>query len=233
VARRTSAKDSAVGQGIHPWAYDGSGVTTQDYVAGVDEVGRGCLFGPVVAAAVIVPHKITATLIAAGVTDSKKLSPAKREALFQLILQQSLSCQVGLASVHEIQRINILQASLLAMKRAIARLTPAPHLCLVDGNQRIPHLLLPQHTVVKGDQTYVEIAAASIIAKVWRDRLIQRLDQRYPGYDLARNKGYGTQTHRRAIAQQGLTPQHRPSFCAQILASSASIGDIPLIEQHL
>lgn len=219
-----------MGQGRLPLAYDVPGGATQDPIAGVDEVGRGCLFGPVVAAAVIVPRAMTTTLIAAGVTDSKKLSAAKRETLFRLILQQSLSCQVGLASVHEIQRINILQASLLAMKRAIARLTPTPGLCLVDGNQRIPHLPMPQQTVVQGDQTYVEIAAASIIAKVWRDRLLQRLDQRYPGYDLARNKGYGTPTHRRAIAQQGLTPQHRPSFCAQILASSTSISDIPPIE---
>lgn len=189
-------------------------------VTGVDEVGRGCLFGPVVAAAVILSLDGAERLMSAGVTDSKKLSPLQRESLFDEILGQAIACQIGIASVREIQRLNILQASLLAMRRAILRLRPAPQYCLIDGNQRVPHLSMPQNLVVKGDQTYVEIAAASIVAKVWRDRLIQRLDARYPGYDLACNKGYGTAAHRRAIAQLGLTPQHRRKFCEKLLAST-------------
>ncbi len=117
-----------------------------------------------------------------------------------------------MASVHEIDRLNILQASLLAMKRAIYRLADQPTLCLIDGNQAIPQLGIEQQTVIKGDQSCIAIAAASILAKVWRDALIVRLAHRYPGYDLAANKGYGSARHRAAIAQLGLTPQHRQSF---------------------
>ena len=180
-------------------------------VAGVDEVGRGALFGPVVAASVILPAAAIAPLSAAGVTDSKKLSATKREQLAQQIRQQA-QCGVGLASVYEIDRINILQASLLAMSRAIARLSPRPKLCLIDGNQRIKQLTIPQETVVKGDQSELAIAAASIIAKVWRDTLITRLDRHYPGYDLASNKGYSSAKHRSGIAKLGVCRQHRKSF---------------------
>ena len=179
--------------------------------AGVDEVGRGALFGPVVAAAVILPAAAIAPLSAAGVTDSKKLSPLKRQRLARQIRQVALYA-VGMASVYEIDRINILQASLLAMRRAINQLSPPPDLCLVDGTQRIPELLLAQRTVVKGDQRELAIAAASIIAKVWRDELIVRLAQRYPGYDLASNKGYGSAKHRAGIATYGICRQHRRSF---------------------
>ncbi|MGB3293362.1 MAG: ribonuclease HII [Phormidesmis sp.] len=180
-------------------------------VAGVDEVGRGALFGPVVAAAVVLPTEAIAPLTAAGVTDSKKLTPTKRQQL-DLQIRQLAHCAVGLASAREIDRINILQASLLAMRRAVGQLSPQPQLCLVDGNQCIPHLPMAQQTVVKGDQHVLAIAAASIVAKVWRDTLIVRLDHRYPGYDLASNKGYGSTKHRAGIARLGICSQHRKSF---------------------
>ncbi|MEB3355134.1 MAG: ribonuclease HII [Synechococcales bacterium] len=183
-------------------------------MAGVDEVGRGALFGPVVAAAVILPASAHAELIAAGVTDSKKLLPHRRELLYDQIRAQALTCRVGLASVAEIDRLNILQASLLAMRRAIARLQPPPDHCLVDGNQRIPRLTIPQETLVRGDSLSLAIAAASIIAKVWRDRLITRLAVKYPQYDLATNKGYGTPKHRQALQEFGPTRYHRRSFKA-------------------
>lgn len=179
--------------------------------AGVDEVGRGCLFGPVVAAAVIIPRGQTKRLRQAGVTDSKRLSAKRRKLLYDLIIEHTDS-HIGWSSVREIDRINILQASLLAMKRAIARLNTTPRLCLIDGNRKIPNLDLPQKTVIKGDQHELAIAAASIVAKVWRDRLIIRLSQKYPGYDLASNKGYGSKRHREAIARFGVTAQHRLSF---------------------
>lgn len=181
-------------------------------IAGVDEVGRGALFGPVVAAAVILPESATAELTALGVTDSKLLSPGQRDRLMEQVRRLAVDCQIGIASVREIDRLNILQASLLAMRRAIARLNPQPELCLVDGNQRIPGLLIPQQTIIKGDQSCLAIAAASILAKVWRDRLIVRLSARYPSYDLATNKGYGTAAHRLALQIHGRTPQHRCSF---------------------
>lgn len=180
-------------------------------IAGVDEVGRGALFGPVVAAAVVLPTTAIAPLEKAGVTDSKKLTPRKRQQLARQIKQMA-PYAIGMASVYEIDRINILQASLLAMRRAIAQLSPQPQLCLVDGNQPIRHLPMAQKTVVKGDQSELAIAAASIIAKVWRDDLIIRLDHHYPGYDLASNKGYGSAKHRAGIATQGICRQHRTSF---------------------
>ncbi|OLP18802.1 ribonuclease HII [Leptolyngbya sp. 'hensonii'] len=181
-------------------------------IAGVDEVGRGCLFGPVVAAAVILPPLAEPHLIALGVTDSKQISATERQFLATQIQAMALSCRIGTASVREIDRLNILGASLLAMKRAIRRLTPQPELCLIDGNQLIPDLDLPQQPLVRGDSRCLAIAAASIIAKVWRDQLIIRLADRYPGYDLAANKGYGTAKHRAALARYGPTPYHRLSF---------------------
>ena len=191
--------------------------TASDRVAGVDEVGRGCLFGPVVAAAVILPPAAIAPLAALGVTDSKRLNAKRRAVLYDEILNHAEG-HIGLSSVREIDRINILQASLLAMKRAIARFPIPPTLCLVDGNRAIPNLEIPQQTVIKGDQVELAIAAASIVAKVWRDRLIVRLDQKFPGYDLASNKGYGSKAHRAAIQSLGITPQHRRSFspCQQL-----------------
>lgn len=181
-------------------------------IAGVDEVGRGALFGPVVAAAVILPASAISELTQAGVTDSKKLAPNQRQILAQQIAASALTCQIGIASAREIDRLNILQASLLAMHRAINRLQPQPHICLIDGNQRVPNLTIPQRTIVRGDCKSLCIAAASIVAKVWRDRLIVRLAARYPEYDLATNKGYGTLKHRQALQQFGASPQHRRSF---------------------
>ncbi len=180
-------------------------------IAGVDEVGRGALFGPVIAAAVVVPKGAIAALTAAGVTDSKKLTATKRQQL-ALQIRQLADCGVGLVSSYDIDRINILQASLLAMCRSVAQLSVQPNKCLVDGNQRIPNLPMAQETVIKGDQSVLAIAAASIIAKVWRDELIIRLDKRYPGYDLASNKGYGSAKHRAGIAELGICRQHRKSF---------------------
>jgi len=183
-----------------------------ELIAGVDEVGRGALFGPVVAAAVILEEPAGNDLAGLGVTDSKRLSAPQRQVLVPLIQARACAYAIGWASVREIDRLNILQASLLAMRRAIQRLPVQPALCLVDGNQRIPDLRIDQQTVIKGDQSQVAIAAASILAKVWRDTLIVRLDRRYPGYDLASNKGYGSPRHRAAIAQLGRSPQHRQSF---------------------
>ncbi len=180
-------------------------------IAGVDEVGRGALFGPVVAAAAILPAAVQPTLVQAGVTDSKALSPLRREELYDQILALSV-CAVGMASVQEIERLNILQASLLAMRRAVWRLKLKPTHCLVDGNQLIPKLGIAQKTLIKGDRRSLAIAAASIVAKVWRDRLIIRLAEKYPDYDLASNKGYGTPKHQAGLRELGPTRYHRLSF---------------------
>lgn len=181
-------------------------------IAGVDEVGRGALFGPVVAAAVILSSEASNHLSEIGVTDSKLLSAGQRQFLSQQIQAWATDCKIGVASVAEIDRLNILQASLLAMQRAVLRLKPQPQLCLIDGNQRIPTLVIAQQTMIKGDQKSVAIAAASIVAKVWRDQLITQLAERYPGYDLCTNKGYGTPKHKQALNQLGPTRQHRHSF---------------------
>lgn len=181
-------------------------------IAGVDEVGRGALFGPVVAAAVILSKDSTEQLAEAGVRDSKQLKAAQRLTLADQIWQVALDTQIGIASVPEIDQLNILQASLLAMKRAVLKLKVQPELCLIDGNRAIPELTIPQQTLVKGDQKVLAIAAASIIAKVWRDQLVTRLAVKYPGYDLAANKGYGSIKHRLALQQLGPSLLHRLSF---------------------
>ena len=184
-------------------------------VAGVDEVGRGCLFGEVVAAAVILPIEQLETLENLGVTDSKKLSAQRREQLDEIIREEAIAYAIGTASVIEIDKVNILAASLLAMERAISQLKPQPQHCLVDGNQLLRFQLIapiPQTTVVKGDSLSISIAAASIVAKVWRDRRMVKLAETYQGYDLATNKGYGTTKHREAIAKLGYSDLHRKSF---------------------
>lgn len=181
-------------------------------LAGVDEVGRGAWFGPVVAAAVVVSAETEVELARLGVTDSKKLSPKRRQILVGEIRNRAIDCQIGVATVAEIDQLNILQASLLAMRRSILQLTPTPQLCLIDGNQRIPDLDIAQQTIVGGDRRSMAIAAASIVAKVWRDELIVQLAAEYPQYDLAQNKGYGTAKHRQALEQYGITPLHRRSF---------------------
>lgn len=184
----------------------------QGLVAGIDEVGRGALFGPVVAAAVILSADSGVQLVKAGVRDSKQLNGTQRLILANQIWQVALAAQIGTASVREIDQLNILQASLLAMKRAVLKLKVQPVLCLVDGNQPIPGLTMPQQTLVKGDQKVLAIAAASIIAKVWRDQLVTRLAVKYTGYDLAANKGYGSIKHRVALQKLGPSRLHRLSF---------------------
>ncbi|BAZ52713.1 ribonuclease HII/HIII [Nostoc sp. NIES-4103] len=181
-------------------------------VAGVDEVGRGALFGPVVAAAVILPASALSELMAANIKDSKKLSSVRRTQLAQQISVLAIDWKIGFASTAEIDRINILQATLLAMKRAVQKLKVQPEICLVDGNQLVKDLLVPQQTIVKGDERSLTIAAASIMAKVWRDELVLRLASKYPMYDLARNKGYGSQKHLLALREYGPSPLHRKSF---------------------
>ena len=181
-------------------------------IGGIDEVGRGALFGCVVAAAVVLPKSAVARLIALGVKDSKKLSSRQRQKLIEPIKETVTSWHISYASVTEIDRLNILQASLLAMKRSAIGLQVVPDLCLVDGNFAIPELNIPQQTVVKGDLRSPVIAAASILAKEWRDRLISDLSQQYPEYDLAKNKGYPTAKHRLAIEQHGISSHHRRSF---------------------
>lgn len=169
-------------------------------------------FGPVVAAAVIVPVSSVSLLKTLGIKDSKQLSPKKREALANQIKHLANTYQICYASVQEIERLNILNASLLAMKRTVMKLSVTPDLCLIDGKHNIPDLTLPQLTIIGGDRRSPIIAAASILAKVWRDELMIRLASKYPNYDLANNKGYGTQKHRLAIQQYGLSSQHRRSF---------------------
>lgn len=181
-------------------------------IAGVDEAGRGCLAGPVFAAAVILPpgHGLR------GLNDSKQLTAATREALFPQIQQRALAWAIASASVEEIDRLNILQANFLAMRRAVAALGHVPTLCRVDGNQD-PKLGLPTELVIGGDALHAEIMAASILAKVARDRLLTELHAEHPGYGFAKHKGYGTPEHLRALRQLGPSAHHRMSFapCAQ------------------
>jgi ribonuclease HII len=184
----------------------------QGLVAGVDEVGRGALFGPVVAAAVILPEHALPELIAAKIKDSKQLSPKRRTQLAQQICALAIDWKIGFASTAEIDEINILQASLLAMKRAVLKLKVQPALCLVDGNQSIKDLSLPQQTIIKGDERSLAIASASIVAKVWRDDLVLRFASKYPMYDLGKNKGYGSQKHLLALQHHGASRLHRKSF---------------------
>jgi ribonuclease HII len=184
----------------------------QRLVAGIDEVGRGALFGPVVAAAVILPASALPQLALAGVKDSKQLSHLRRFRLAQEIQRLALDWRIGYATSCEIDQINILQASLLAMKRAVLKLNVQPDICLIDGKQPLLGLPLPQRTIVKGDERSLEIAAASVVAKVWRDELIVRFAAKYPNYDLVANKGYGTERHRLALQQYGPSRLHRMSF---------------------
>jgi ribonuclease HII len=198
---------------------------THGLIAGVDEVGRGALFGPVVAAAVILPASAVSSLVAANIKDSKQLSAYRRRQLAEQIQAVALDWNIGIASTSEIDRLNILQASLLAMKRAVLKLKLQPDLCLVDGNQAMKDLSVPQQTLIRGDERSLAIASASIVAKVWRDALLVRLALKYPLYDLASNKGYGTQAHLQALQQYGPTRWHRKSFRpCQIRAGEAGIA---------
>ncbi|MFM7405445.1 MAG: ribonuclease HII [Cuspidothrix sp.] len=181
-------------------------------VVGVDEVGRGALFGPVVAAAVILPAEALSILMLDNINDSKKLSSSRRTKLAGKIMNLALDWRIGYATTAEIDDLNILQATLLAMKRAVLKLQVTPKLCLIDGNQLVKTLPIAQETIVKGDERSLNIAAASIMAKVWRDDLVQRLALKYPMYDIGNNKGYGSQKHLLALQKYGPSPLHRSSF---------------------
>ena len=176
-------------------------------VAGADEAGRGPLAGPVVAAAVVLP----ADAFLQGLDDSKKLSPAKREELFPKIQTQAIAYGVAVVSPEVIDEINILQAALLAMKQAVEQLKPVPDLLLIDGNQKI-NSTLDQWAIVKGDSKSLSIAAASVLAKVTRDHIMEDYHHLYPQYEFARHKGYGTRLHRDLIAEHGPCPIHRSTF---------------------
>jgi ribonuclease HII len=180
-------------------------------VCGVDEAGRGPLAGPVFAAAVVLPQG----LVIDGLDDSKKLTEKKREALFDEITKVAAAYSVAFATETEIDEMNILQATFTAMKRAVEGLLPGPDLALVDGNQR-PPLPIPARTIVKGDARSVSIAAASVLAKVSRDRYMLGLAKTYPQYAFEKHKGYGTKLHYEKIAAHGVSAVHRKTFLKNI-----------------
>lgn len=176
-------------------------------VAGVDEAGRGPLAGPVVASAVILPHDVDLT----GITDSKKMTEKARNEAFSVIQRRAISTGIGVVSHQYIDRFNILKASLEAMRRAIAALDPHPEFLLVDGIHRVP-TPLPQQCVKKGDLLSLSISSASVLAKVYRDRIMLSYHERYPVYGFDRNKGYGTRRHLQALRKYGECPLHRVTF---------------------
>ena len=183
-----------------------------EFIAGVDEVGRGPLAGPVVAAAVILPKDCEILYI----NDSKKLSKKKRELIFDEIEEKAIATGLGLVSPARIDEINILQATYEAMRLAVADLPVSPNLLLVDA-VTIPGVDINQVPIIKGDTKSISIAAASILAKVTRDRIMAEYDERWPGYDFAKNSGYGTKSHREALQELGVTPIHRRTFIKGIL----------------
>lgn len=180
-------------------------------VCGVDEAGRGPLAGPVCAAAVILPEDV----IIDGVNDSKKLSEKKRESLFDVIREQALSYSIAYATVDEIEEINILNATMLAMRRAIDGLEIKADYAMIDGN-KIPPIDIDAECIVKGDAKSMSIACASILAKVSRDRLLYKYAEEYPMYGFDKHKGYGTKVHREAILKYGPCPYHRKSFLKKL-----------------
>ena len=182
--------------------------TTDKIEAGCDEAGRGCLAGPVVASAVILPKNFKNKLL----TDSKKLSERQRFLLRPIILKQAIAWGLGIVSNEEIDEINILNASFLAMHRAITELSVKPNLLLIDGNRFNPYENLEYHCIIKGDSKYLSIAAASILAKTYRDEIMTAIDKDFPIYQWYKNKGYPTKKHREAIIKHGYTEHHRQSF---------------------
>ena len=176
-------------------------------ICGVDEAGRGPLAGPVCAAACILPRGLEIE----GLNDSKKLTEKRRDALYDVICEKALAYGIAFATEAEIEELNILGATYLAMNRAIAQLQIQPDLALIDGN-RNAGIEMPSQTVVKGDSKCADIAAASILAKVTRDRYMMELDSQYPAYGFGKHKGYGTKDHYAAIREHGMCPAHRPSF---------------------
>ena len=183
-----------------------------EYICGVDEAGRGPLCGPVVAAAVILPKHGCIE----GVNDSKKISEKKREKLYDDIMKGAIAVGIGVSDVDVIEKVNILNATKIAMKKAVESLSIKPDYVLIDGNQKIDIDIL-QETVVSGDAKSESIASASIIAKVTRDRMLRKFDEMYPEYGFAKHKGYGTKAHIEAIKKYGLTPIHRKSFCTKFI----------------
>lgn len=199
----------------HDWFAYEKQAQTQGFsaICGIDEAGRGPLAGPVFAAAVVLPPGC----VIEGLNDSKKLTEKTREILFDEIQNKAVSYAVAFATESEIDEINILQATYLAMTRACKALSPAADYALVDGNRMPPNLPVLGETVVKGDALSASIAAASILAKVSRDRLMLQLDSLYPEYQFAKHKGYGTKLHRERLLQYGPCPIHRRSFLKKIL----------------
>ncbi len=191
------------------------------WICGVDEAGRGPLAGPVCAAAVILPRGLDI----AGLDDSKKLSDRRRRELYDVITGAAAAYAIALVDQERIDEINILQATFRAMEEAVAKLSPQPDLALVDGN-REPVLSIPCETIVGGDGKCASIAAASILAKVTRDRLMEELDQQYPEYGFAVHKGYGTRRHYEALRQYGPCPIHRQSFLKKFYARQQSAGPV-------
>ncbi len=181
-------------------------------ICGVDEAGRGPLAGPVYAAAVILPQG----LVIEGLNDSKKLSEKKRELLYDKVIENAIAWSVGIATEQEIDEVNILQATYLAMRRAVEGLEVKADYALIDGN-RMPPLSIDGETVIKGDALSMSIAAASIIAKVSRDRFMLEIDKEYPEYQFSKHKGYGTALHYEMIEKYGISPVHRRSFLKKLL----------------
>ncbi len=182
-------------------------------ICGVDEAGRGPLAGPVCAAAVILPENC----IIEGLNDSKKLTEKKREALYDIIIEKALAYGIAFGTVEEIEEVNILNATYLAMNRSIEQLHIKPDFALIDGNRIPTDIKVTAEAVVKGDSKSMSIAAASVLAKVTRDRLLLEYDKQYPEYAFAAHKGYGTKAHYEAIARYGITPIHRKSFLKGII----------------
>ncbi|MBE6854470.1 MAG: ribonuclease HII [Ruminococcus sp.] len=178
---------------------------------GVDEAGRGPLAGDVYAAAVVLPPDI----VIPGLDDSKKIPEKRRELLYEEICRVAVSYSIACATIEEIEEMNILAAAMLAMNRAVSGLSCTPNCALIDGN-RAPQMNLPMQLVVKGDATSASIAAASVLAKVARDRYMAQLDQQYPMYGFSKHKGYGTKAHYDAIREYGISPVHRPSFLKKL-----------------
>jgi ribonuclease HII len=181
--------------------------------AGIDEVGRGCLSGPVVSAAVILPDKFEHELI----KDSKKLSPKKREEAFEIIRKNAISFGIGIVEPEEIDRINILQATFISMKKSVDSLSVLPSKLLVDGDNFPGHKGIPYECIIKGDSKVQSISAASIIAKVTRDNIMKVLGKDFPEYLWESNVGYGSKAHIEAIGKFGLTPHHRKTFCSKFI----------------
>jgi len=181
-------------------------------IAGVDEVGRGCLAGPVVAASVILPRDCRIK----GINDSKKLSVKERERLFELIINDSMAFGLGVVDSAEIDRINILQATMKAMRLSIESLAVKPGYLLIDGKQALKEVTIPQKIIVKGDLRSISVGAASIVAKVIRDKMMVEMEERFPHYKFSIHKGYGTALHLKELKTNGPTPIHRKTFAGVV-----------------